>query len=74
MGAGQAEWGMNIITDALHDRRSLEELISRTLLRLRREGGAARSNDFVHQIISYTSVHYTRRVAFLTISGGQSRV
>ena len=58
MGAGQAEWGMNIITDALHDRRSLEELISRTLLRLRREGGAARSNDFVHQIISYTSVHY----------------
>ena len=58
MGAGQAEWGMNIITDALHDRRSLEELISRTLLRLRREGSAARSNDFVQQIISYTSVHY----------------
>lgn len=53
MGAGQAEWGMNIITDALHDRRSLEELISRTLLRLRREGSAARSNDFVQQIISY---------------------
>lgn len=57
-GVGQAEWGMNIITDALHDRKSLEELISRSLLRLRKESSSVRSNDFVHQMITYTNGHY----------------
>lgn len=58
MGAGQAEWGMNIITEALHDRKSLAELISRSLLRLRTAGGTARSNDFVQQMIAYMNAHY----------------
>lgn len=58
MGSGQTEWGMNIITDALRDRESLEELITRSLLRLRKEGTAARSNDFVQQMISYMNIHY----------------
>lgn len=58
MGSGQTEWGMNIITDALRDRESLEELITRSLLRLRKEGTTARSNDFVQQMISYMNIHY----------------
>lgn len=58
MGAGQAEWGMNVITDALQDRKSPEELIARSLLRLRTAGGTARSNDFVQQMIAYMNVHY----------------
>lgn len=58
MGSGQTEWGMNVITDALRDRGSLEELITRSLLRLRKEGNAARSNDFVQQMIAYMNAHY----------------
>lgn len=58
MGSGQTEWGMNIITDALRDRESLEELITRSLLRLRKEGATARSNDFVQQMIAYMNIHY----------------
>ena len=58
MGSGQTEWGMNVITDALRDRESLEDLIVRSLLRLRKEGGAARSNDFVQQMLAYMNAHY----------------
>lgn len=58
MGSGQTEWGMNVITDALRDRSSLEELITRSLLRLRKEGNAARSNDFVQQMTAYLNAHY----------------
>lgn len=58
MGSGQTEWGMNIITEALRDREALEELITRSLLRLRKEGGAARSNDFVQQMLAYMNAHY----------------
>lgn len=58
MGSGQTEWGMNVITDAMRDRESLEELITRSLLRLRKEGGAARSNDFVQQMLAYMDAHY----------------
>ena len=58
MGSGQTEWGMNVITDALRDRESLEDLIVRSLLRLRKEGGATRSNDFVQQMLAYMNAHY----------------
>lgn len=58
MGSGQTEWAMNIITDALRSREPLEDLITRSILRLRKEGGAARSNNFVQQIINYINVHY----------------
>ena len=58
MGSGQTEWGMNVITDAMRDRESLEELITRSLLRLRKEGAAARSNDFVQQMLAYMDAHY----------------
>lgn len=58
MGSGQTEWGMNVITDALRDRESLEDLIVRSLLRLRKEGGATRSNNFVQQMLAYMNAHY----------------
>ena len=61
MGSGQTEWGMNVITDALRDRESLEDLIVRSLLRLRKEGGAARSNDFVQQMLAYMNADYIGR-------------
>lgn len=57
MGSGQTEWGMNIINEALRARGSLEELITRSLIRLRREGGGAR--DFVQQMTDYVDAHYT---------------
>ena len=41
MGAGQTEWGMNIITDALRSQGSLEQLVARSLIRLRKEGNRA---------------------------------
>lgn len=59
MGSGQTEWGMNIITDALRERGSLEQLISRSLIRLRGEGQNARGGDFVQQMTAYVDVHYT---------------
>lgn len=59
MGSGQTEWGMNIITEALRARGSLEELITRSLLRLRKEGGSTRGNDFVQQMTAYVDTHYT---------------
>lgn len=58
IGSGQTEWGMNVITDAMRSRGSLEELITRTLIRLRREGGTDRSNDFVRQMVNYINLHY----------------
>lgn len=58
MGSGQTEWGMNVITDAMRSRSSLEELIARTLLRMRKEGSADRSTDFVQQMVNYTNLHY----------------
>ncbi len=57
-GSTQAEWSMNIINDALHNPKSLAELFSSSLLQLRAEGRAVRSNDFVHQMITYTNVHF----------------
>lgn len=58
MGSGQTEWGMNVITDAMRGREPPEELITRSLLRLRKEGNAARSNDFVQQMVTYMNAHY----------------
>lgn len=58
MGSGQTEWGMNVITDAMHSCSPLQELVTRTLIRLREEGGTARSNDFVQQMVNYTKLHY----------------
>ena len=58
MGAGQTEWGMNIITDALRSQGSLEQLVARSLIRLRKEGAAPRGNDFVQQMTSYVNTHY----------------
>ena len=39
MSSGQAEWGVNVIADALHSQDALEGLIVHTLSRLRRESG-----------------------------------
>ncbi len=58
IGSGQTEWGMNVITDAMHGRSPMEELIARTLIRLRKEGRTDRSNDFVQQMVNYTNLHY----------------
>lgn len=58
MGSGQTEWGMNIITDAMRRREPLEELIARSLLRLRGEGAGARTGDFVQQMTAYVGAHF----------------
>lgn len=60
-GSGQTEWGMNTITDALRPREGregLEQLIARTLIRLRGEGGAVRAGDFVAQMTAWAAAHY----------------
>lgn len=58
MGSGQAEWGMNMITDAMQSCEPLEQLIARSLIRLREEGAGVRSNDFVQQMTAYVDAHY----------------
>lgn len=58
MGSGQPEWCMNIITEAMRDSGSLEELFTRSLLRLCKEGSAAPMNDFVQQMTAYMRAHY----------------
>lgn len=58
MGSGQTEWGMNVITDAMRKREPLEELIARSLLRLRGEGASARAGDFVQQMTAYADAHF----------------
>ena len=50
MGSGQTEWGMNIIMDAMRERGSLEQLISRCLIRLRGDGAGSKGGDFVQQM------------------------
>ena len=57
-GSGQAEWGMNMITDAMQSSEPLERLIFRSLIRLREEGAGVRSNDFVQQMTAYVGAHY----------------
>lgn len=58
MGSGQTEWGMNIIMDAMRERGSLEQLISRCLIRLRGDGAGSKGGDFVQQMTAYVDAHY----------------
>ena len=58
MGSSQVEWGMNMITDAMRSCEPLEQLIARSLIRLRGEGGNIRSNDFVQQMTAYVDANY----------------
>ena len=58
MGSGQTEWGMNIIMDAMRERGSLEQLISRCLIHLCGEGGSSKGGDFVQQMTAYVDTHY----------------
>ncbi len=56
LGSGQAEWGLNVIMDAFRENGSLEQLIARSLIRLKGEGGAA--HGFVQQMTAYVDSHY----------------
>lgn len=58
VGSGQIEWGMNMIADAMRSCESLEQLIARSLIRLRGEGGNIRGNDFVQQMTAYIASYY----------------
>ena len=56
--SGQTEWGMNTITEALQENAPLDELIARSLLRLRREAPGAHGSDFVRPMTAYVDAHY----------------
>ena len=58
MGSGQTEWGMNTIAEVVHPHGPMEELITRILIHLRKEGNAARGNDYVQQMIAYINANY----------------
>ena len=49
---------MNIIMDAMRERGSLEQLISRCLIRLRGDGAGSKGGDFVQQMTAYVDAHY----------------
>ncbi len=56
LGSGQAEWGLTVIMGAFREHGSLEQLITKSLIRLKREGGAA--HGFVQQMTAYVDSHY----------------
>jgi two-component system response regulator YesN len=56
LGSGQAEWGLSVIMDAFREQGSLEQLIARSLVRLKSEGNG--THGFVQQMTAYVDGHY----------------
>ena len=60
LNADQIKRQVGELVKTVEDPSLLQEtlIIERSLLRLRKEGGAARSNDFVQQMLAYMNAHY----------------
>ena len=63
LGNGQAEWGLSVIMGAFREQGSLEQLITKSLIRLKGEGGAI--HGFVQQMTAYVDSHYAEEALSL---------